>query len=416
MGPGLDTTRKQMAKNKGAFLCISCYFKGVPFLKAIKEAGHTVFLVTSKTLENEAWPRDHIDEIFYMAEDDEGQWNEQHLLAGTSHLMRHNQIVRVIALDDFDVERAALIREHFRIPGMGQTTARYFRDKLAMRIKARDAGIRVPAFSGLFNDEAIRVFAANNPAPWFIKPRGEASATGIHKVANEHQLWEKLDGLGEKRHEYLIEGYIPGDVFHVDSLRFSGKTIFDRSSQYHSPPFDVAHGGGVFCTKTHVRTDSISESLCTLNNKLLDSFGLQFGASHSEFIRHKETGEFYFLETSSRVGGAHIAEMVEAASGVNLWREWAFLESSQLANQPYELPARTRHQAATIISLSKFEHSDTSSFDDPEIWWRMTKPYHIGFILQSDSNDRLDHLIENYIDRIRVEYHASAPPPPRSAH
>ncbi len=66
--------------------------------------------------------------------------------------MRTRKIDRVVALDDFDVEKAAILREHFRIPGMGQTTARYFRDKLAMRVQARDAGIKVPAFIGLFND------------------------------------------------------------------------------------------------------------------------------------------------------------------------------------------------------------------------------------------------------------------------
>ena len=210
-----------MKRNKGAFLCISCYFKGVSFLKAIKNLGHPVFLVTSKSLENDPWPREHIDEIFYMEEDEDGHWNEDHLLAGTAHLMRHHLISRIVALDDFDVERAALLREHFRIPGMGQTTSRHFRDKLAMRVKASEAGILVPAFSSLFNDAAINAFADENPAPWFIKPRGEASATGIHKINSKEHLWSKINELGEQRHQFLIEGYIPGDVFHVDSLRFS---------------------------------------------------------------------------------------------------------------------------------------------------------------------------------------------------
>jgi biotin carboxylase len=50
---------------------------------------------------------------------------------------------------------------------------------------------------------------------------------------------------------------------------------------------------------------------------------LKHGAAHTEFIKCNEDGKIYFLETSSRVGGAHIAEMVEAASGINLWGEWA---------------------------------------------------------------------------------------------
>ena len=54
--------------------------------------------------------------------------------------------------------------------------------------------------------------------------------------------------------------------------------------------------------------------------------GCAYSASHSEYIRGDHDGELYFLETSSRVGGANIAELVEASSGVNLWREWAKLE------------------------------------------------------------------------------------------
>ena len=43
--------------------------------------------------------------------------------------MRSKKIDRIVALDDFDVEKGAYLREHFQISGMGQTTARHFRDK-----------------------------------------------------------------------------------------------------------------------------------------------------------------------------------------------------------------------------------------------------------------------------------------------
>jgi len=37
--------------------------------------------------------------------------------------------MRVVTLEDFDVEKVAALREHLRIPEMGDTTTRYFRDK-----------------------------------------------------------------------------------------------------------------------------------------------------------------------------------------------------------------------------------------------------------------------------------------------
>ncbi len=398
------------------FLCISCYFKGVDFLMACKEAGNIVYLVTSSSLRDEPWPHESLDEIFYVDEDEEGQWNNEHLVEGLAFFMQSNKIDRIIALDDFDVERAAMLREQFRIPGMGQTTARYFRDKLAMRIKAREGGMKVPAFTSLFNDDDVTSFIQEEPPPWILKPRSEASATGIRKIQNTDELWQALQELGVERHRYLLETFVTGDVFHVDSISYQGKNIFTRSSQYLNPPFEVAHQGGIFRTRTLSVESKYHHRLEEINQKLMQVFGMQHSASHSEYIRHQEDDDFYFLETSSRVGGAHIAEMIEAASGINLWKAWAQLESAQNQNKIFSLPDPEISNAAAIISLSKFEHPDTSAFDDPEIWWRMEKEYHIGFILRSDDEGRLRDLLDEYAERIASGFHASAPAPKRSSH
>ena len=152
------------------FLCVSFYFKGGDFLKACKAAGNRVFLLTHKKLEHHPWPKESIDDIFYLEDDSNSPTNLEHMIEGTAWLMQRNKIDRIIAQDDFDVEKADLLRETFRIPGMGQTTARYFRDKLAMRARAQDAGIAVPPFSSLFTDEDINNFANTVEAPWVVTP------------------------------------------------------------------------------------------------------------------------------------------------------------------------------------------------------------------------------------------------------
>ncbi len=398
------------------FLCISSYFKGVDFLVAGKEAGNTIYLVTSKKLEQEAWPGDHIDEIFYVEEGGDGRWNNDHLINGLAYFMQDNPVDKIIALDDFDVERAALLREHFRIPGMGQTTARYFRDKLAMRLRAREGGLAVPPFTALFTNEQISTFVKEQAPPWVLKPRSEASATGIKKISSEEELWQTLEHLGDQRHHHLLETFVSGDVYHVDSLSYEGKNIFTRSARYLNTPFEVAHQGGIFRTMTLDLDSEDHYKLNALNQQLMQTFGMQYSASHSEYIKHAESGDFYFLETSSRVGGAHIAEMVEAASNINLWREWARIETAVYLSQTYQLPQQHEKCAATIISLSKFATPDTSTFNDPEIWWRMNKDHHIGFILQSDSNKRIAQLLDVYGQRIASEFHASIPAPDKSTH
>ncbi|MBK9256362.1 MAG: ATPase [Saprospiraceae bacterium] len=400
-----------MADSPITILCVSRYFKGEDFMRAAKALGNKVYLLTSKKLEHDPWPWESIDEAFYMQEDEKGLWNMDHLKDGLAYKMKDTKFDVFVALDDFDVEHVACIREYFRIPGMGETTARYFRDKLAMRIKAKECGIPVPEFTALFHDADINKFADTVPAPWLVKPRMQASATGITKIHNKEQLWELLDKLGGHRHAYLLERFAPGAVYHVDALTFDGKVNFAKVSQYLDTPFEVAHGGGIFRSHT-VETDSDDDKMLQkLNADVMKAFGMQYSASHTEFIKCNEDGQYYFLETSSRVGGAHLAEMVEAASGINLWGEWAKLETARFNGQKYKLPKIRKDHAGIIVSLSRFEYPDDSSFSDPEISWRLHKKHHIGIIIKSPKRTKILELLDVYAERIKNEFHASLPAP-----
>jgi len=393
-----------------SFVCIASYFKGNEFLRGMKAAGATVYLVTSKKLEHKPWAREAIDDIFYVEQGPNNEWKMEDVAAGLAWLMRSRKFDRIVSLDDFDVEKGAYLREHFRIPGMGQTTARHFRDKLAMRFKATEEGIAVPSFSALFNDEQINEFVQRVPAPWIVKPRGQASATGMKKIYSTEELWAHLDTLGGDRHEYLVEQFRPGIVFHVDSLSQDGKIIFSRVSQYLSTPFEVAHSGGIFRSAVVPFGSDDEKKLVAMDAAVMKAFGMQHSASHTEFIKNHETGEFYFLETASRVGGAHLADMVEASSGINLWYEWAKLEAAVAGGEKYKLPKVRNDYAGIVVSLTRQEWPDTSQFSDPEIAWRMTEmPNHVGLIVQHKKRERILELLDDYAQRIQSDYHASAP-------
>lgn len=397
------------------FLCISCYFKGAPFLRACKAAGNTVYLLTAKKLEHDPWPWEAIDEVFYMEDDSNSPANLGNLAKGLAWMMRDRQVNRIVALDDFDVEKAAYLREEFRLPGMGQTTARYFRDKLAMRIRAHEAGVPVPDFTPLFNNQVLADFANRIEYPCLIKPRGEASATGIKKLHSADELWAAVHALGEKRHEYLIEQFRPGDVYHADAISVDGKVVFCQISRYLSTPFEVAHGGGIFRSVSVPHDEEDAQRLRALTAEVMQAFGMRFSASHTEFIK-LPNGEFVFLETASRVGGAHLAEMVEAATGVNLWAEWARLETAMAHHTTYHVPERKYGQAGIVVSLSRFERPDMSGFNDPEVVWKIDKKQHIGMIVASDRAARVRELLDDYAGRIARDFHASAPAPPKSTH
>jgi biotin carboxylase len=387
-------------------LCLASYFKGIEFLVECKRQGCRTLLLTSQSLSGASWPRQSLDDVFYVP-DDNKTWKLQDVVLGISHLAKTETIDRIVPLDDFDVETAAALREHLRVPGMGDTTARYFRDKLAMRSRAREEGLAVPEFIHVLNYGQLHEFMQRVPPPWVLKPRSLAGSIGVKKIGSSDEFWAAVDRLGDQQSYYLLEKYVPGDIFHVDTITYEKQLLFSIASKYGRPPMDVSHEGDIFTTRT-LREGSADEvDLRAMNQKVLSAFGMVRGVSHSEFIRGRD-GVLYFLETSARVGGAHIADLVEAATGINLWAEWAKLEIAG-GKSPYTVAPLRHDFAGLLISLARQEQPDTSAYSDPEIVWRMKKEHHVGLILRSTDEARVEQLIIEYARRFKNDFFASQP-------
>jgi biotin carboxylase len=393
-------------------LCIASYHKGEEFIRECKRQGCRVLLLTSQSIADADWPRESIDEIF-LVPDVEKRWNMEDMLMGASYLARLETIDRIVPLDDFDLEKASALREHLRVPGMGDTTTRYFRDKLAMRMKAQEDGILVPEFVHVLNYERVREYMARTSPPWLIKPRFEASATGIKKILTPEQFWLEIEKLGDRQSYYVLEKFVPGDIYHVDSIVSEREIVFAIASRYGNPPLDVAHQGGVFTTANVRRGSQDEQPLLAINRDVLGAMGLVRGVSHTEFIKAHEDGRFYFLETSARVGGANIAELVEAACGINLWAEWARIEV-QRGVCAYQLPPTRNDYAGLIVSLARQEFPDTSAYTDAEIVWRMNKRSHAGLIVMSHDPARVEYLLHEYTERFYRDFFQMLPAPERA--
>lgn len=390
-------------------LALASYEKGHAFLRQAKASGARVLLLTSESLKGVAhWPSEAIDEIFYMP-DVQKKWDRQQTLHAVCYLARTEVIDRLVPLDDFDLEMAAFLREHLRVPGMGETTTRYFRDKLAMRMKAKAAGLNIPEFVHVLNHAAVQRFVETVPAPWVLKPRFLAGAIGIKKVQTADELWTLIHGLGDEQSYYLVERFIPGDICHVDSIVYENQIRYAIASQYGRPPLEVSQGGGIFTTRILERGSAVEQSLLTKNKQVLAGLGLKRGVSHTEFIVGHADGRVYFLETSARVGGAHIAELIEAASGLNMWGEWARVEIAG-GETPYAVPPHRHEYAGLLVSLARQEWPDTSNYAEPEIAWRMTKRHHVGVIVRSPDYGRITRLLDEYTERFRADFSATLPP------
>ena len=395
-------------------ICLATYFKGTDFIHECKAHGCNVVLITKEKMLQEDWPRESLDDLFAVP-NDAGPPLFIDLLA---FLARQRRIDRIVALEEFDVVTAALMREHLCLPGLSSSGAKVFRDKLSMAVHSQRAGINVPEFVPLVNTEEIDDFMQRVPGPWIIKPRSDVSAIGIRKVSEPeevrravHEMNER-ENLRERASYYLLARFIPGEVFHVDSLVNDGKVVFAGTNQYGRPPMQVAHQGGAYISRTLERGSADEKELLTINKKLVRALGLERGATHAEFIKSESDGKFYFLEIAARVGGAYIADVLEAASGVNLWREWARLEIVDGKARTKIAPQRKEY-AGIILSLAKQEYPDTSGYTEDEIIYRVKKRHHAGLIVRAPRLERVNELLDNYGRRFAEDFVAVAPPPER---
>lgn len=357
----------------------------------------------------EDWPRDSLDDLIAVPNDA----GPALMIDLVSYIARQAKPDRVVALEEFDVVTAALIREHFQLPGMNASTAKGFRDKLSMAASAKAAGVDVPEFVPLINPDEMREFMESVPPPWIIKPRSDVSAIGIRKVETAEEVWCAFEEMNEREilrergSYYLLARFVPGEVFHVDSMVDNSRVVFAGTNRYGRPPMQVAHHGGAYVSRTVARGSANEKKLLEFNRKLVKVLAIKKGATHAEFIKSDADGKFYFLEIASRVGGAYIADVLEAASGLNLWREWARME---INDAPKPVKPLRKEYAGIVLSLAKQESPDTTAYDDPEIVYRVKKGHHAGLIVRSKKLERVEELLEQYGQRFVDDFVAVVPP------
>ena len=397
-------------------LCISTYEKGQAFLSEAARLGCDVRLLTVNKLAHADWPKPVLGGFETMPE----ELRPDQVLPHVERMARHWRFERVVALDEFDLETAAFLREQFRLPGMGQTATRFFRDKYAMRLGAAAGGVPVPEFCPVVNHDALCRFlsagAGAGRGPGMLKPRWRGSAIGINKFEQPNDVWPLLEQLGEGAGNYLVERFVPGEIYHVEGITYEGDLLFEVVHKYAQPPFQTMHAGGVFSTRTLPRDGAEATELRALHRRLLPVLGLRNGVTHTEFIRAEEDGRFLFLETAARVGGAYIAEVTEAGSGVNPWVEWARMEAAALRGETYRLPPPERAYAGSVICLARQEWPDTSGYTEGEIVYRLRKNHHAGLIVRAESAERVERLLGEYTQRFARDFYArlDAPEKPTS--
>ena len=398
------------------FLCLASFETGHAFLRQCAEMGVRVTLLTLDQHRDAAWPCESFEELVTMP----AGLNREQILNTVSWMARSRRFDRVVALNAEFLETAARIREHMRVPGMGTTTAGCYRDKLAQRVIARAFGYQVPKFCRVLNYDELRDYIARVPAPWLLHPRMGASAA--IRIGDPEQLWRILDNLGDAQSHYILEQIVEGESFRVDSIVSDCEVKFSVVHESGTRTGEIAQTGTVLTMHTVDRNSRDARELAAINRALAPSFGMVRGITHAHLIRSQVDGSYYFLEIGAGVGGAFLGEtyvgdtysgdsfidnLVEAATGVSLWRQWANLEVADLRHTGFAVPDSFEGYAGSVFCASHAA-PHLEAIADPAIVTHIRNDHHAGLILRGASPERVRNLLGDYVAQLEMELAVAA--------
>lgn len=251
--------------------------------------------------------------------------NEEEVLEKVNEIKEKFNIVAVFSFNEYRVPIAAKIRELLGLPyGIPYQAAINCRNKKNTRKILEELGTDAVKYGIIVSLEEAKQFVEQNGFPVVIKPSNDAGSINIFCCRNEDDVVEAVQKIQETKcnlvdqaldQEFLIEEFLDGPEFSVESVAYQGKieVIAITEKKIISPfqPIEIGH-----TVPANIKEKDVNaiKSLVIRANELL---GIDYTVTHTEV--KLTSGGPRIVEVNARIGGDNIASLVEAVKGVNLY-------------------------------------------------------------------------------------------------
>lgn len=332
----------------------------------------------------------------------------------------------VVAFAEQNIELLGFLTDHYRASGISSIQAQWFRDKYTMKQRAKEAGIKCPLFALWSNvDERKRFYKElllmcqkkNKPISIILKPRKRWGAEGINRFSSIEALEAHMQSYAEGLDDWLLEEYISGDVFHVDTVVKDGRAILYLVEKYGVPLLDIANSQqSHFIDYTIDPASKIGNELLKVHQDVVKAFGLGTGMTHIEFFVEADTGEVILCEAAARPPGMDIPKLHEIAVERN--------DFSVFGDALTDCEFKDVITSNSFVGLICFtpragkliEVDSLEKFDDPEIVYKeqniqlgtvfRSTDYHneLGRIyIKTESEERCISLLKKYAEKFNYQ-------------
>ncbi|WP_371617717.1 ATP-grasp domain-containing protein [Streptomyces sp. NBC_00454] len=228
----------------------------------------------------------------------------------------------VVSLSEFDLLRAARLREAFAVPGQDVASATAFRDKLVMKRILTEAGIPVAPYAPVANLADLLGFIDRVGYPVVVKPRTGGGSMDVHVLDDRLDVDTLLAAhraLGTDDGAHLLaEQYVEHELLHVDGIVVDGETrMMWPSTQGDSTCLDIKQGRALHSCMLDA-DDPLFEPARDLTRRALAALPTpETSMFHAEIFVATD-GSLVFNEVASRMGGGMIEDVVKLGFGVFL--------------------------------------------------------------------------------------------------
>jgi len=218
----------------------------------------------------------------------------------------------IVAISESLLIPAGRLREKHGLPGQTEAEAVAFRDKVMMKRRLAERGVRVPEFAPLAPAAARSLARAHGTV--VVKPRLGMGSVGVEILRTPEEVERCLDSNRFWLEELEVEEFVSGEQFHIDSVVDRGRVLaatvgrsMDPTTAYTDllPYRDVALGPGTLCTE-----------LLEFNEAVLACFPEYTGVTHHEVFRTES--EMVFCEIGARAGGGGVVAGFADRCGIDL--------------------------------------------------------------------------------------------------
>ncbi|MBR3056976.1 MAG: ATP-grasp domain-containing protein [Clostridiales bacterium] len=208
------------------------------------------------------------------------------------------------------------VAEKMGLTGNSMATTEVSTNKHLMRECFKEHGDPSPFSIEVINADLID--PASFEYPVIVKPEDRSGSRGITKVQDPALLLDAIKNAQEQSFNgrALVEEFVDGDEFSVESISWKGvHKILTITKKYTtgSPNFiETAHLEPAF-----EAGNEIIPKVYDMVQHALNSLGIQYGASHTEF-KINSKGELRLIEIGGRMGGDCIGSaLVKLSTGVD---------------------------------------------------------------------------------------------------